>query len=107
MEAHIDKVKQQFSKQSQTFDSYQNEDAKNTFTENVVKAMQLRLPIFNDLTMWLNVLRKIPAHSYPVVDTCNIEKKSADYHRICFSASRSKSTSPILLETSHRPNARD
>ena len=41
MEAHIDKVKQQFSKQSQTFDSYQNEDAKNTFTENVVKAMQL------------------------------------------------------------------
>ena len=74
MEAHIDKVKQQFSKQSQTFDSYQNEDAKNTFTENVVKAMQLRLPIFNDLTMWLNVLRKIPAHSYPVVDTCNIEK---------------------------------
>ena len=41
MESHIDKVKQQFSKQSQTFDSYQNEDAKNTFTENVVKAMQL------------------------------------------------------------------
>lgn len=43
MEAHIDKVKQQFSKQSQTFDSYQNEDAKNTFTENVVKAMQLKV----------------------------------------------------------------
>ena len=26
------------------------------------------MPIFNDLTMWLNVLGMIPAHSYPVAD---------------------------------------